>query len=214
MTSVIQLLAGAAPLTVGSYHGPVRPSLGQVWTMRRLDPVALALITMAAAGYLCGVARVHSGGGRWPAVRTVAFLGPGLTSLLVLTMGWPGVHVHVHVLFWAYIGQILGLFLVTPVFLAVGRPAALARAALPTLAPAWVARLGGSRLDHTAHTAHTGPAQPDSTGHQTGAPPRRNTPRPGGRWMHGSSAPIGRRSSNATRLRPSPGSTSNSGPAR
>ncbi|WP_251732594.1 cytochrome c oxidase assembly protein [Frankia sp. R82] len=96
------------------------------WAAFHLDPVACALIGIAAVGYAGGVFRLAGRGESWPVRRTVMFFGPGLLSLLWFTMGWSGAYAHS--LFSAYIVQVLGLFMVTPVFLACGRPVELARA--------------------------------------------------------------------------------------
>lgn len=93
------------------------------------DPLAIALLVLAAALYLEAVRRVRTDGRKWAPVRTVAFVGGGLGSLLVVTVGAGGAYAHI--LFWVYTTQIVVLLIVTPTFLAFGRPLTLAAAVLP-----------------------------------------------------------------------------------
>ncbi|MCW2643460.1 MAG: Cytochrome c oxidase caa3-type, assembly factor CtaG-related protein [Dactylosporangium sp.] len=91
---------------------------------------------LAAIGYLVGVARLRGAGGSWPVARTLAFVGLGIGSLAVSSMGWP--EVYAPALFSVYSGQLMLLLLIVPCLLALGRPIGLAKAALT---PGGVARL-------------------------------------------------------------------------
>jgi putative membrane protein len=95
--------------------------------------VALSIVLTAVYGW--GISRVRSRGLRWPVQRTVAWL-VGVASLLLITVG--GLGSHAHTLLWVYTVQVLTLLLATPVFLAYGRPLALAVDALPPRAAARV----------------------------------------------------------------------------
>jgi putative membrane protein len=119
-----------AVVTVLSYGGPPQPTLGDAAGAWRLDPLLLAVVLLAAVGYLAGVARVRRGGGSWPIARTLAFvgLGLGLGSLTVSSMGWP--EVYSPVLFAVYAAQFMLLLMIVPFLLALGRPVGLAKAAL------------------------------------------------------------------------------------
>ena len=115
------------------YHGPPELTWGRAFTSWTLDPWALAILVLLAGGYLIGMRRVrpssqHSGQ-RWPVSRAVWFLGFGLGPLLLATMSWIGVYQST--VFYARAAQTVLLVLVTPLFLALGRPLTLAIAALP-----------------------------------------------------------------------------------
>lgn len=107
---------------------PPPPTLAGALTAWRLDPLMVAVVLLATAGYLAGVARVRRAGGSWPAARTLAFLGLGVCGLALAAMGWPAVYAPA--LFWVYALQVTALLLVAPFLLALGRPIGLARAAL------------------------------------------------------------------------------------
>ncbi|MCM3923401.1 cytochrome c oxidase assembly protein [Frankia sp. AiPs1] len=109
-----------SPRVTAALSSPSHP-----WATFHVDPVACALIGIAAAGYAYGLRRRAGRGESWPVRRTVVFFGPGLLSLLVFTMAWPGAYAHA--LFSAYIVQVLGLFMITPVLLTCGRPVELVR---------------------------------------------------------------------------------------
>jgi putative copper resistance protein D len=94
----------------------------------RLDGPALVAVVVLGGGYLAGVRRVRRRGGRWPAWRVAAFLGPGLGSAVVVTMSSLGVYDRV--LFWPRAVQYTVMLGVVPLFLAVGEPLELARRAL------------------------------------------------------------------------------------
>ncbi|SNQ51177.1 conserved membrane hypothetical protein [Frankia canadensis] len=117
------------------------PAPGHEWATLRPDPVGIALIAAAAAAYGYGLLRMRRAGEAWPVGRTVLFAGPGLLSLFVFTMAWPGAYAHT--LFSAYLVEIVGLFMVTPVLLACGRPVRLARSAAPERLRVATGRLTG-----------------------------------------------------------------------
>lgn len=102
------------------------------WTW---DGPTVALAVVLAGLYGWGIARVQSRGLRWPVQRTVAWVA-GIGSLLLITVG--GLGAHAHTLLWVYTVQVLTLLLAAPVFLAYGRPLALAADALPPGAAARV----------------------------------------------------------------------------
>ena len=54
---------------------------GSLVTEARLDPLLALVLILAAGLYLYGVHRLHARGDRWPAGRTVLFVGPGLGSI-------------------------------------------------------------------------------------------------------------------------------------
>lgn len=118
-------------------------------TAWHLHPLMLGVVLAAAAGYLVGVVRLRRTGtgsaatsargwrgavkrpeplGKWPAGRTLAFLGLGMTSLVLTTLAWPAVYAPV--LFWVYALQVTMLLLVVPFLAALGRPIQLAQTSL------------------------------------------------------------------------------------
>lgn len=147
MPSLFGVLAG--------YQVPPQPTAAGSLTAWTVDPAMVLLVTGAAAAYLHGVARVGRSGARWPRLRSGCFVGLGLGSLVLVTMGWVGAHAHV--LFWAYTLQITALLFIAPVLLALGRPLSLAGA---TLSPAgWrrLSRVMGSRPVSVLTSPFVGP---------------------------------------------------------
>jgi putative copper resistance protein D len=86
--------------------------------------------------------------------RTVAWLA-GVASLVVITVS--GLGAHSHALLWVYTVQVLTLLLATPVFLAYGRPLALAADALPPRAAKWVLHARSGALLRLAANPAIGP---------------------------------------------------------
>ena len=110
---------------------PLGPLLGgNLLTAWQLDAVALAVLVLAAATYLTGVALVpvRSPGSRWPLLRTASFLA-GLTVCAYATCGAIGVYDQV--LFTAHMAGHLALVMVVPVLLVAGHPLTLLLAASP-----------------------------------------------------------------------------------
>ncbi len=111
------------------YTGPPPLTAARAFTQWTLDPWALAVLALLAAGYAAGVRRVRAGGGRWAAGRTIAFCGLGLGFGVIATMSFVGTYQPV--LFWIRGVQTVLLLLVVPLFLALGRPLSLLIEALP-----------------------------------------------------------------------------------
>ncbi|KHL05282.1 hypothetical protein LK10_01620 [Sinomonas humi] len=84
---------------------------------------------MGAAAYGAGVRRIGKSGGRWPKRRTLSFGLLGLGSYLATACGFLGVYSPD--LRWAFAIRVAVLLLVVPGLIALGRPLALARAAMP-----------------------------------------------------------------------------------
>ncbi len=130
-------MGSADALTRGGADSPTHPLLGSpLLTAWQLDAIALAVLVMAAAGYLTGVALVaRRGTGRWPARCTAAFF-TGLAVCAFATNG--SIAVYDQVLFSAHMAGHLALVMVAPAFLVAGRPLTLA---LEAAAPQRRARL-------------------------------------------------------------------------
>ena len=132
-------MAGMAGMGAGHSHAgealyragadPLGPLLGSaVFTVWQLDAVALALLVLAAAWYLTGVALVpvRHPGARWPVGRTIGFLA-GLAVCGFATSG--SIAVYDQVLFTAHMAGHLALVMLAPALLMWGRPLTLALAA-------------------------------------------------------------------------------------
>jgi cytochrome c oxidase assembly factor CtaG len=117
-----------ASLAAG-YSGPPKLTLPRAFTEWRLDVPMLVLILLVAAWYLVSVRKVRRAGGRWAVGRTVAFVGLGLGFWLIAVMAWPGVYQGV--LFYGRATQTVLLTLVSPLFLAMGKPLTLLIEAYP-----------------------------------------------------------------------------------
>lgn len=96
-------------------------------TKWQLDAIAVAVLVLAAAAYLTGVALAPSRSGtRWPLRRTASFL-LGLTVIGVATNG--SIAVYDQVLFTAHMLGHLALVMLAPVLLVAGHPLSLRLAA-------------------------------------------------------------------------------------
>ena len=101
-------------------------------TAWQLDSIAVAVLVLAAALYLTGIALLprRAPDVHWPVRRTVAFFA-GLAVCAVATCG--SVAVYDQVLFTAHMGGHLALVMVAPALLVAGHPLTLAMsAATPT----------------------------------------------------------------------------------
>ncbi|MDT4892641.1 MAG: copper resistance protein [Pseudonocardiales bacterium] len=109
--------------------GPLGPLFGRaLLTAWHLDAVAVALLVLAAAWYLTGVALVpvRSPGRRWPLSRTLLFFA-GLAVCAWATNG--SVAVYDQALFTAHMVGHLALVMLAPALIMYGRPFGLAVAA-------------------------------------------------------------------------------------
>jgi len=108
---------------------PTQPLLGSALiTAWQLDPVALAVLVLLAAGYLTAVALVpvRTPGERWPANDTALFLS-GLVVIGLATNS--SIAVYDQVLFTAHMVGHLALVMLAPAMLVAGRPFSLLVAA-------------------------------------------------------------------------------------
>lgn len=117
-SNVATLTAETPPFTVAT-----------LVTGARLDSWLAAGLLLAGALYLYGTHRLRVRGDRWPVGRTIAFLGPGLGTLALVTVsgigGYDTTLLSVHML------QHMALSMVAPIFLALGAPVTLALRTLP-----------------------------------------------------------------------------------
>jgi putative copper resistance protein D len=112
-------------------HEPAPPPLTPAGLFTQAEPVSWlsVLLLLVAAGYLYGVLRLRRRGDRWPVVRSIAFLGPGLGSVAAVTAS--GLAGYDTSLLSAHMVQHMVLSMVAPIFLALGAPVTLALRTLP-----------------------------------------------------------------------------------
>ncbi|HKC29679.1 MAG TPA: cytochrome c oxidase assembly protein, partial [Jatrophihabitans sp.] len=115
-------MASAEALTRAGGTRPLDPLFGApLFTAWQLDALAVAVLVVAAAAYMTGVALVpvRNPGQRWPVWRTISFVA-GLAMCAFATNG--SVAVYDKVLFSAHMVGHLALVMVAPALLAVGSP--------------------------------------------------------------------------------------------
>lgn len=136
---------GAGEALTRAGGDPFGPLLGShLITSWQLDAIAVAVLVLAAAAYLTGVALVPlRGGTRWPLRRTVPFL-LGLAVCGFATSG--SIAVYDQVLFTAHMAGHLALVMVAPALLVAGQPLSLALAAAPPARRERLARLFRGRV--------------------------------------------------------------------
>ncbi len=124
---------------------PLGPLFGtNLVTSWQLNALAVALVVLAAAAYLTGVALLSvRTGERWPLRRTLAFLA-GLAVCVFATNG--SIAVYDQVLFTAHMAGHLALVMLAPALLVAGHPLMLAMAASPRRRRARIARIASGRV--------------------------------------------------------------------
>jgi putative copper resistance protein D len=118
-------MGSADALTHGGSGRLTTPLSGStVFTAWQLDAIAVAVLVLAGAAYLTGVAlrAVRTPGERWPVRRTVAFFA-GLAVCAFATNG--SIAVYDQVLFSAHMAGHLALVMVAPALLVAGHPLTL-----------------------------------------------------------------------------------------
>ena len=130
----------AQALTRAGSRGPLGPLSEHLFTSWQLDAVALAVLVLAAATYLTGVALagVRSPDQPWPIRRTASFLA-GLGVCVIATCG--SIAVYDQVLFTAHMAGHLALVMVAPALIMWGRPLRLLLAASPPARRARIERV-------------------------------------------------------------------------
>jgi putative copper resistance protein D len=139
-------MGSAEALTRGGSTGPLEPLLGSpLFTAWQLDAVAVAVLVLAAAAYLTGVALVptRTPGRRWPLRRTASFFA-GLAVCAFATNG--SIAVYDQALFSAHMLGHLALVMVAPALLVAGHPLTLALAAVQPRRRVRLARIAQGRV--------------------------------------------------------------------
>jgi cytochrome c oxidase assembly factor CtaG len=126
-----------------------RPGGAQLLAEWTMQPLAMVLVLLLAAGYVRGVRRL---GRRWPVLRSVAFF-LGLAVLTWATCGFP--QVYADRLYWVWTSQTLLLWLVVPILVLSGHPVQLAAA---TSRSGRIQRVLNSRSVRTLGNPLVGPA--------------------------------------------------------
>ena len=130
----------AVALTRAGSRGPFGPLTEHLFTSWQLDAVALAVLVLAAAAYLTGVALagVRNPEQPWPLRRTLSFLA-GLGVCVIATCG--SIAVYDQVLFTAHMAGHLALVMVAPALIMWGRPLRLLLLASPPARRARIERV-------------------------------------------------------------------------
>ena len=139
-------MADSMAVIRGGGTDPVHALVGApLFTSWQLDAIAVAVLVLAAAGYLTGVALVpvRQPGQRWPWWRTAVFVA-GLLVVAYATCG--SIAVYDQALFTAHMAGHLALVMVAPALLATGRPLALALAVAPPARRARIERVVSGRV--------------------------------------------------------------------
>lgn len=111
------------------YDLPPEQSLGQFFTLWRMDWLWVAIIAFLAIWYLRAMLQLRARSISWPVMRAVSWLF-GLAVLFWVTSG--GAAVYGMVTFSGHMVQHMTLTMVAPIFLVIGSPVTLALRALPT----------------------------------------------------------------------------------
>ncbi|WP_243704882.1 cytochrome c oxidase assembly protein [Micromonospora sp. KC723] len=117
------------PLAAGGEGVPPPFTVARIFTEFQLDSWLTLGLLLAAGLYLYGVYRLRLRGDRWPVVRTVCFLGPGLGGIAAVTLS--GLGAYDTTLLSVHMVQHMVLSMVSPIFLALGAPVTLALRTLP-----------------------------------------------------------------------------------
>jgi putative copper resistance protein D len=132
----------------GSLAGQPAFSVGRVFTAWELDPVLTVAVVWVTGLYLVGVWRLHDRGDRWPLVRTLSFVVPGMGGLFFATSS--GLGAYDTTLLSVHMVQHMLLTMVVPLFLALGAPVTLMLRTLPPRPRRWLLALLHSRLAKVA----------------------------------------------------------------
>jgi putative copper resistance protein D len=117
-------VAIAPSFAAASAGAPPPFSVSTVVTEIRLNSWIAVGLVLAAGLYLYGVHRLRARGDRWPVLRTVFFIGPGLGGIALVTVS--GLHAYDTVLLSVHMVQHMVLSMIAPIFLALGAPVTLA----------------------------------------------------------------------------------------
>jgi len=121
-----------------------RFTLGRVLTDWGVDPIPFVVTVWAVGLYALGVAVLRRRGDRWPAGRTLSFVGLGMGSFAFATMS--GLGRYDTTLLSVHMVQHMLLSMVVPLALALGAPVTLALRTLPPAPRRWLLAVIHSRI--------------------------------------------------------------------
>ncbi|WP_022899543.1 cytochrome c oxidase assembly protein [Humibacter albus] len=127
------------------------PSIATALTTFQVDWVALVTIVVLGTAYVAGIIAARRKGTSWPALPTLGFFVLGLGSYAAVSFGFLGAFTYE--LRWAEITRWALLLFLVPWLLALGRPVALAQAALGDRGRARLDRFLQSRFLRTIGNA-------------------------------------------------------------
>ncbi len=110
------------------YELPGGPSVANLVTVWRFDPLLGTAAVVLAAAYLFGVRHLKRRDDTWPVGRTVAWVS-GCAALLIATSS--GVRAYGSAMFSVHMGEHMALNMFVPVLLVLGAPVTLALRVLP-----------------------------------------------------------------------------------
>jgi putative membrane protein len=116
-------------LAHGGGGEPLAPVRAGALFQLDLNPWLSASLLAVALAYLYAAWRLHRRGDRWPVLRTVAFLIPGLGGIAAVTL--TGVGTYDTTLLSVHMVQHMVLSMIAPIFLALGAPVTLALRTIP-----------------------------------------------------------------------------------
>ncbi|MFD2763287.1 cytochrome c oxidase assembly protein [Micromonospora eburnea] len=129
VTSVAPPPAAPAILAAGGAAVPPPFTVARILTETQLNSWLTLGLLLAAGLYLYGVYRLRLRGDRWPVIRTVCFLVPGLGGIASVTLS--GLGAYDTALLSVHMVQHMVLSMISPIFLALGAPVTLALRTLP-----------------------------------------------------------------------------------
>lgn len=110
------------------YELPGSPTVGNLITVWRFDPLLGTIAIVAGAAYLYAVRRLHRRHDVWPVGRSVAWVS-GCAALLISTSS--GVRAYGSAMFSVHMAEHMALNMFVPVLLVLGAPVTLALRVLP-----------------------------------------------------------------------------------
>jgi putative copper resistance protein D len=134
----------AGVLAHGGGDGPIEPL--RVGSLLRLDinPWLAASLLVIAIAYLYGAWRLERRGDRWPVLRTLSFIVPGLGGVASVTL--TGFSAYDTTLLSVHMVQHMVLSMIAPIFLALGAPVTLLLRTTPARARRAILAVLHSRL--------------------------------------------------------------------
>ncbi|MGZ4448991.1 MAG: cytochrome c oxidase assembly protein [Nocardioides sp.] len=135
--------APSFPLLLEAAQTLPKFTLGRVFTEWSLEPIPFVVTVWAAGLYVSGVVVLRRRGDRWPAGRSVAFLG-GMAAFFMASCS--GLGAYDLTLLSVHMVQHMVLSMVVPLALALGAPVTLALRTLPRRPRSWLLAVLHSRF--------------------------------------------------------------------